>query len=399
VNLIPLSGATRVVLATLLGAVTLVATTTAASANPETIAAGGSNITVSWTTAGGNGSSQATAIVYTVTVSDCDLVPDVNRNVTLNGPTVMNDLGKWFTVDVSCDSGSASAMRYDDDSVAGTPVTTTPSAMAASITFQLLPRVAGFGFAAGVIVEIVPSAGQPPRQIQILAEAFAGSGGGGGGGGGGSSVAAPAPDPTAAVVAVAAEQAGAAGIAGTSGGLLVRGGEVVSMTSSLAAGAGPRGGVMLAAEGFEVTLASAAGARADAGVIVPSGGEVQCSLCGDLTPGSVVEAWVNSDPRLVAAVRVPDDAEAGDCHPLTVPLGAPLDGGGPVEAGAHTLQLRMDTAEGFAVVATGITVGGLTPAGVPAGDGPFPLGTLLLALGLLAASGAVVAVRRQVVAG
>jgi hypothetical protein len=64
----------------------------------------------------------------------------------------------------------------------------------------------------------------------------------------------------------------------------------------------------------------------------------------------------------------------------------------------RTLQLALPTASGMQAVNVGVTVGGLVPSRVPAGDGPsVPVG--LLALGLLAAAGAVVAARRQVVTG
>jgi hypothetical protein len=143
--------------------------------------------------------------------------------------------------------------------------------------------------------------------------------------------------------------------------------------------------VVLEAEGLTVTVASAVGARADSGVIVPAGGEVQCVLCGDFVPGSVVEAWVNSDPRLSAAVRIPDDAQDGDCHVLAIPTGSPLDGGGAIEEGAHTLQLRMYTDSGFTVLSTGITFSSSPPVPlrVPTGGGPRPveeLGPLLVTI-------------------
>jgi len=55
-------------------------------------------------------------------------------------------------------------------------------------------------------------------------------------------------------------------------------------------------------------------------------------------------------------------------------------------------------APGMQAVNVGVTVGGLVPSRVPAGEGPtVPAG--LLAFGLLAAAGAALAVRRQVVAG
>jgi len=204
-------------------------------------------------------------------------------------------------------------------------------------------------------------------------------------------------------VATAVAQSTAAGIAGTSAGLLVRGSEVVPVSSTIASGVGPRGGVVLAADGLTVSVASAVGARPGSGVVVPEGGSIECSLCGGFVPGSVVEAWVNSDPRLTAAVRIPADAKDGDCHSLVVPTGAPLDGGGPIEAGAHTLQLRMETQDGFAVLSTGITIGSVTPTGVPAGEGSLLLtgvvGGLLALLAAVALGRRSAASRRQVVSG
>jgi hypothetical protein len=114
----------------------------------------------------------------------------------------------------------------------------------------------------------------------------------------------------------------------------------------------------------------------------------------------VVEAWVNSDPRLTAAVRIPDDAQDGDCHLLAIPTGSPLDGGGAIEEGAHTLQLRMYTDADFLVLSTGITVGSVSPTSIPAGEGSVPLSGPLGAMLLLGAAGlGLAAVRRLVVTG
>jgi hypothetical protein len=210
----------------------------------------------------------------------------------------------------------------------------------------------------------------------------------------------PTDDPTAAAVATAVEQSIAGGVAGTSSAVLIRADGVVPLTSSLSASAGPRGGVVLQAEGLKVTVASEVGARAQSGVIVPTGGEVQCVLCGDFVPGSVVEAWLYSDPRLTAAVSIPEGAQDGDCHLLAIPTSAPLDGGGPVESGAHTLQLRMYTDDGFTVLSTGITIGSVTPTSIPAGEGSVPLSGPLGGVLLLGAAGlGLAAVRRQVVTG
>jgi hypothetical protein len=234
--------------------------------------------------------------------------------------------------------------------------------------------------------------------IDTFPYTIVGSGGSSGGTTGGSATA--TATPAAADVATAVALSAAAGVEGTSSALMVLNGAVVPVSSSIAAGAGPRGGVVLEAEGLKVTVASAVGARPGAGVVVPEGGAMECTLCGGFVPGSVVEVWVNSDPRLTAAVRIPDDASSGDCHLLAIPTGAPLDGRGPIEAGAHTLQLQMYTDSGFAVLSTGITIGGVSPGRVPAGDGsmpiPGPLGGMLVLL-IGAAGVGLAAARRQVV--
>lgn len=205
-------------------------------------------------------------------------------------------------------------------------------------------------------------------------------------------------DPTASTVAVAVEQAVAAGVAGSSSAVLIRRDEVVPVTSRITSSVGPRGGVVLEAEGLRVAVASATGARTDSGVIVAPSGDVEVSIRGGLVPGAVVEAWVNSSPRLVAAAQVPADHQDGDVLTFTVPFGAPLDGGEPIESGAHTLQLRMYTDAGFEVLATGVSVGGIVPTAVPAGGGPVRLDAVLIAL-LGAAGLAGFAVRRAVVSG
>lgn len=100
-----------------------------------------------------------------------------------------------------------------------------------------------------------------------------------------------------------------------------------------------------------------------------------------------------STPQLVAAVRVPDDHEDEDCVLLRIPVGAPLSGD-PIEAGVHTLQLRLATTDGLQVLATGVTVGTPVPTGVPAGEGS--LGTGLLGLfALLGLGGLFAAVRAR----
>jgi hypothetical protein len=198
------------------------------------------------------------------------------------------------------------------------------------------------------------------------------------------------------VASLAVAAASAANVAGSSSAVLVRGGEVVPVTSSASAGAGPRGGVVLEAEGLRVTVAAAGGASPQTGVVTPVGGEIVCEVCAELAAGSTVEAWMYSTPQLAAAAQVSDDHEDGECVLLRIPVGAPLTGD-PIEAGAHTLQLRLTTVDGLEVLATGVTVGTAVPSTVPAGEGPAGRG-LLGVFGLLAVAGVWV-LRRPVVTG
>ncbi len=208
-----------------------------------------------------------------------------------------------------------------------------------------------------------------------------------------------APDPTAGAVRVAAEQVAAAGVAGSSGAVRVRGGAPVPVSSTVVSSVGPRGGVVVEGDGMRVAVASTLGASSASGVRAPSGGLVDVSVSGPLAPGAVIEVWMRSEPRLVAAAAVPADYEDGDAVTFAVPLATPLDGGAAVEDGEHTLELRMYTADGFEVIATGLTVGSIAPTSIPAGEGPaVPSG--LIGFVLLGAAVAMVAARRgQAVTG
>jgi ELWxxDGT repeat protein len=169
--------------------------------------------------------------------------------------------------------------------------------------------------------------------------------------------------------------------------------QVDGSTTQLAVSASGTNQLRYSAAGITVTLTGGAGTSVANGLVANPAGEILCEVCLDLAAGNVVEVWMFSTPRLVAAHLV--DAEP--CQTFAIPLAAPLDGGGPVSAGAHTLQLALPTAQGMQAVNVGVTVGGLVPASVPAGEGAVPTPAWLLALGLLAAAGAVAAVRRQVV--
>jgi hypothetical protein len=152
--------------------------------------------------------------------------------------------------------------------------------------------------------------------------------------------------------------------------------------------------VRYAADGIQVTFTGGAGSNASRGLVASPAGEVVCEICTPLAAGGVIEVWMFSTPRLVAAHRVTDR----ECQRFTVPVVTPLDGGGPVSAGAHTLQLALPTGSGMQAVNVGVTVGGLKPGSVPAGEGgDAPAG--LLALGLFAVAGALIMARRPVVTG
>jgi hypothetical protein len=147
------------------------------------------------------------------------------------------------------------------------------------------------------------------------------------------------------------------------------------------------------ADGVAVTLTGAAGTSVANGLVVAQNGVIDCEVCTTLAAGGVIEAWMFSDPRLVAAHRIADLP----CQRFSIPVGTPLDGAGPLPAGAHTLQLALPTASGMQAVNVGVTVGGRVPTRVPAGEGSVPSGAVLFVL--LAAAGALVAGRRLAAAG
>jgi hypothetical protein len=156
------------------------------------------------------------------------------------------------------------------------------------------------------------------------------------------------------------------------------------------------GQVRYEVDGLQVTLTGAAGTSVANGLVANPNGEVECEICATLASGGVIEAWMFSEPRLVAAWRIEDLP----CQTFSIPVVTPLDGGEAVTSGAHTLQLALPTSSGMQAVNVGVTVGGLVPASVPAGEGSVPFGAVLLALlGLFAAAAVVVAGRRLVTAG
>lgn len=129
-----------------------------------------------------------------------------------------------------------------------------------------------------------------------------------------------------------------------------------------------------------VTVTGAPGTTAARGIVADPNGELGAEVCVALPVGSVIEVWVLSTPRLVAAHRVTD----APCQRFAVPFVAPLGAGGPIGAGTHTLQFALATAGGMESFDIGITVGGPVPNVVPAGEGGAQ-GSLTLALAVLLA--------------
>lgn len=190
----------------------------------------------------------------------------------------------------------------------------------------------------------------------------------------------------------------AAGLAPT-GAALVRDGGAAPVSTNV----GPQRELVISdADGtLKVTLSTSSGVSPTRGLVVAEDGEIVCEICAQLAAGTVVEAWVHSEPRLAAAVRI--DVEDGICPLLRIPVGTPLDGAGAIAPGAHTLQLRMDTGDGLEVLAVPIriedgvvsTTGTPVPTRVNTGGGPVPLLPLPLALGLLAAVAGLLIVQRD----
>jgi hypothetical protein len=150
-----------------------------------------------------------------------------------------------------------------------------------------------------------------------------------------------------------------------------------------------------AADGIEVTFTGGSGSSVANGLVADANGEIVCEVCVQLAAGQVIEVWMFSTPRLVAA-HLTEDLP---CQRFSVPVVAPLDGGGPVSAGAHTLQLALPTASGMQAVNVGVTVGGPVPASVPAGEGGVPMPLALLLAAIASVAGAVLVGRRALAIG
>ena len=149
------------------------------------------------------------------------------------------------------------------------------------------------------------------------------------------------------------------------------------------------GQVRYEAPGVQLTLTGSTGTDTSRGLVANPNGEVECEICATLAAGGVIEVWMFSEPRLVAAWRVEDLP----CQRFTIPVGTPLDGGGSVVAGTHTLHLALPTAAGMQAVNVGVTVGGAVPTSVPAGDGGLPLGARLFLIAVALGGAALVTLR------
>jgi len=118
-------------------------------------------------------------------------------------------------------------------------------------------------------------------------------------------------------------------------------------------------------EGLQVTVTAGPGTGPARGLVTTPNGSLECEICALLAAGEIIETWTFSEPRLTMAWRVEDLP----CQRFTIPLSAPIDGGGPIPAGAHTLQFVLPTATGLTAVNIGFTLASLQPAAVRAGEG------------------------------
>jgi hypothetical protein len=64
--------------------------------------------------------------------------------------------------------------------------------------------------------------------------------------------------------------------------------------------------VRFEADGLRLTFTGGAGSDASRGLVANPAGEVVCEVCVELAAGGVIEAWMFSEPRLVAAWRIED---------------------------------------------------------------------------------------------
>lgn len=155
----------------------------------------------------------------------------------------------------------------------------------------------------------------------------------------------------------------------------------------------PRPGtVRYQAVGIDITLRGTPATSDVVGLVADRDGNVECEVCAQLAVGSVIEVWMFSEPRLVAAHEITD----APCQRFLIPLGSALDGGGAVAPGAHTLQLALPTGAGLSAVNVGVTAAGPVPVSVPSGGGLVPTSWwLVIVLGGVLLSHAMVESNRR----
>lgn len=140
------------------------------------------------------------------------------------------------------------------------------------------------------------------------------------------------------------------------------------------------GTVLYRTEGFALTLSGESTSDLAAGLVAGAQGFIECEICASMAAGSVIEVWMFSEPRLVAAWEVLD----APCQRFLIPIGTPLDGGPSVMSGSHTLQFVLPTGSGRQAVNVGMSVSGPVPTSIPAGSGQAPLPGARLSVLLLA---------------
>jgi hypothetical protein len=77
------------------------------------------------------------------------------------------------------------------------------------------------------------------------------------------------------------------------------------------------GQVRYSTDGLRVTLTGGGGSSASRGLVADQNGEIVCEVCAEIAADGVVEAWMFSIPRLVAAHRVEDLP----CQTFSIPVG------------------------------------------------------------------------------
>jgi hypothetical protein len=103
-------------------------------------------------------------------------------------------------------------------------------------------------------------------------------------------------------------------------------------------------------------------------LVVPEGRSLIAGLDAGVADAEVIEVWVYSAPRIVAAAR----SDGSGATRLEIPLPVPLDGGPPIVSGPHTLQMRIPGSSGMFIVNVAIEIGVPIPSGIQAGRTGVP---------------------------